>query len=85
MLPIIVRQFSACQEQIPFSVLKPHTAFVVSVAHGLVVSGLLILLLPAAFDAQTLWFAMPITELLVAVYAAARMRSDTHALPATEG
>lgn len=85
MLPIIVRQFSACQEQIPFSVLKPHTAFVVSVAHGLVVSGLLILLLPAAFDAQTLWFAMPITELLVAVCAAARMRSDTHALPATEG
>ena len=79
MLPIIVRQFSACQEQIPFSVLKPDTA------HGLVVSGLLILLLPAAFDAQTLWFAMPITELLVAVCAAARMRSDTRALPATEG
>lgn len=85
MLPIIVRQFSACQEQIPFSVLKQDTAFVVSVAHGLVVSGLLILLLPAAFDAQTLWFAMPITELLVAVCAAARMRSDTRALPATEG
>lgn len=67
MLPIIVRQFSACQEQIPFSVLKPDTAFVVSVARGLVVSGLLILLL------------------LVAVCAAARIRSNTHALPATEG
>lgn len=50
------------------SLLKPRTAFVVSVSRGLVISGALILLLPAAAGAGSLWFAMPITELLVSVY-----------------
>jgi len=93
MAPGIIRRYAASFLLLPFNIystyyfqviLKPGTAFVVSVARGLVISGLLILLLPAVFDAQTLWFAMPITELLVAVYAAARMRSYTRALPATE-
>lgn len=94
MAPGIIRRYAASFLLLPFNIystyyfqviLKPGTAFVVSVARGLVISGLLILLLPAVAGAQALWFAMPITELLVAVYAAARMRSDTHALPATEG
>ena len=93
MAPGIIRRYAASFLLLPFNIystyyfqviLKPGTAFVVSVARGLVISGLLILLLPAVFDAQMLWFAMPITELLVAVYAAARMRSYTHALPAME-
>lgn len=94
MAPGIIRRYAASFLLLPFNIystyyfqviLKPGTAFVVSVARGLVISGLLILLLPAVAGAQALWFAMPITELLVAVCAAARMRSDTHALPATEG
>lgn len=94
MAPGIIRRYAASFLLLPFNIystyyfqviLKPGTAFVVSVARGLVISGLLILLLPAVAGAQALWFAMPVTELLVAVYAAARMRSDTHALPATEG
>ena len=57
------------------------TAFVVSVAQGLVVSGALILLLPSLVGTDSLWFAMPITELLAAVYAALAIRSFTVALP----
>lgn len=92
MAPGIIRRYAASFLLLPFNIystyyfqviLKPGTAFVVSVARGLVISGLLILLLPAVAGAQALWFAMPVTELLVAVYAAARMRSDTRNLPAT--
>lgn len=91
MAPGIIRRYAASFLLLPFNIystyyfqviLKPGTAFVVSVARGLVISGLLILLLPAVAGAQALWFAMPVTELLVAVYAAARMRSDTRNLPA---
>ena len=50
------------------AILKPKASFIVSISRGLVVSDLLILLLPAAFGGNALWFAMPITELLVAIY-----------------
>ena len=60
--------------------MKPRAAFVVSVARGLVISGVLILLLPVLAGAEALWLAMPITEVLVMVYAAAVMRSYTAAL-----
>ena len=63
------------------SILKPRAAFVVSVARGLVISGALILLLPTLAGADSIWFAMPITELVVAVYAVAAMRRATAALP----
>ena len=48
---------------------------------GLVISGALILLLPVLLGADFLWFAMPITELLVALCAAASMKKYTNALP----
>ena len=50
-------------------------------ARGLVISGALILLLPVLLGADFLWFAMPITELLVMLYAAASMKKYTNALP----
>lgn len=62
------------------AIMKPRAAFVVSVARGLVISGVLILLLPVLAGAEALWLAMPITEVLVMVYAAAVMRSYTAAL-----
>ncbi len=62
------------------AIMKPGTAFVVSVARGLVVSGALILALPALAGAQALWLTMPITELLVMSYAAAAIRKYTRAL-----
>lgn len=54
------------------AILKPGAAFFVSVARGLVISGALILLLPAVLGPTAIWWAMPVTELLVACYAAAR-------------
>lgn len=50
------------------SVMKSTTSFLVSVARGAVISGALILLLPAIAPAESIWFAMPITEALVAVF-----------------
>ena len=67
------------------AILQPRAAFIVSVARGLVVSGILILLLPSAAGADSLWLAMPITELLVAVGAAAAVRKYTRALPRESG
>ena len=47
-----------------------------------VISGALILMLPLLAGADSLWFAMPITELVTAVYAAACIRRYTARLDA---
>lgn len=51
------------------ALIKPKAALIVSVARGFIISGFLIMLLPVAAGADSIWFAMPITELIVAVYA----------------
>ena len=90
MAPAIIRAYALSFLLLPFNIfstyyfqaiMKPAAAFVVSVARGLVVSGILILVLPVLAGESSLWFAMPITELLTAAYAAAAMRKDTLALP----
>ena len=48
--------------------MQPKAAFVVSISRGLIISGILILLLPIVTGANSIWFAMPLTELLVAIY-----------------
>lgn len=53
----------------------------VSVARGLVISGALILLLPEVLGPAAIWWAMPVTELLIACYAVLAMRRATRALP----
>ena len=55
--------------------------FTASVARGLVISGVLIMVLPTLVGAVSLWFAMPVTELLTALYTAAAIRRYTGALP----
>lgn len=90
MAPAIVRAYALSFLLLPFNIfstydfqaiLKPAAAFVVSVARGLVISCALILFLPVVLGADFLWFAMPITELLVMLYAAASMKKYTNALP----
>lgn len=90
MAPAIVRTYALSFLLLPFNIfstyyfqaiLKPKAAFVVSVALGLVISGILILTLPVLVRADAIWFAMPVTELLVMVYAALTMRTCTKALP----
>ena len=63
------------------ALMKPKAAFVVSLSRGLIVSGILILLLPAAAGADALWFAMPLTELLVAGYVVCMIIRYTKQLP----
>lgn len=62
------------------AIMKPKAAFVVSVSRGLVISGILILFLPAAVGADFVWLAMPVTELLVAIYVVCRIIQDTKKL-----
>ena len=91
MAPAIVRTYALSFVLLPFNIfstyyfqaiMQPKAAFVVSVARGLVVSGILILALPVLAGAEALWLAMPVTELAVMVYGAAAMRRFTRALPA---
>lgn len=63
------------------AVMRPSASFIVSVSRGAVVSGILILLLPTLAGADAIWFAMPITELITAVYVVVNMRRYTKQLP----
>lgn len=84
--PAIIRAYAISFLLLPFNIfstyyfqaiLKPRDSFVVSVARGVVISGLLILVLPVLFNGASLWFVMPITEFLVAIYVAIRMKHAT--------
>lgn len=50
------------------AIMKPAVSFIVSVARGAVISGILIMVLPAVTTAESIWFAMPITELIVVIF-----------------
>ena len=73
--PSILRAYGISFLLLPFnifstyyfqSLMKPRASFFVSVFRGVLVSGLLIWFLPLFMGAGALWFAMPVTELLVA-------------------
>lgn len=89
MAPGIIRTYALSFLLLPFNIfstyyfqaiMKPKAAFVVSVARGCVISGILILLLPVLTGADSIWLAMPITELVVLLYAVATMKRMTKAL-----
>lgn len=80
--PAIIRIYSLSFLLLPFNifstyyfqaVMRPAAAFIVSVARGVVISGMLIFLLPAAAGPNAVWYAMPVTECVVAVYVAVTM------------
>ena len=62
------------------ALIKPKAAFIVSVARGLLISGIFIFLLPVITGADSIWFAMPITEALVAIYVVYEMIKYTKQL-----
>lgn len=75
--PMIVRRYGISFLLLPLnifstyyfqSLMKPGISFTISVGRGAIISGILIYLLPALFPAEAIWFAMPITELITAVY-----------------
>ena len=91
MAPMIIRRYGLSFLLLPLNifstyyfqaVMKPAAAFVVSISRGLIISGILIFLLPAIAGADSIWFSMPITELLVAVYAIYMIAKYTKQLPA---
>lgn len=88
--PTIIRTYGLSFLLLPLNIfstyyfqalMKPRTAFIVSVARGLVISGILIMLLPL-IRAELLWFTMPVTEVIVAVFAVCAMIRYTRDLPA---
>lgn len=74
--PFILRSYGISFLLLPLNIfstyyfqalMKPVPSFAVSVARGLLISGSLILTLPVVARANALWYAMPITEAVVAV------------------
>lgn len=87
--PSIIRCYGLSFLLLPFNifstyyfqaVMKPTTSFIVSVGRGTIISGAMILLLPVIAGADSVWFAMPITELLIAGFVAASMAKYTRQL-----
>lgn len=90
--PGIIRSYGISFILLPFNIfstyyfqalMKPAASFVVSVSRGALISGILIYLLPAALNADAIWFSMPLTELIVAVYVTAMMIKYTGRLKKT--
>jgi len=92
MAPSIIRKYSLSFLLLPFDVfstyyfqaiLRPRYSMMVSVLRGLVISGILVLLLPAVAGSNSIWFTMPITEFCVFVYAACMIKRCTIELEST--
>ena len=75
--PGILRAYGSSFILLPFNifvtyyfqaVMKPQLSLVASVARSVVVSGGMILLLPLIAGAESLWYAMLLTEILVAAF-----------------
>lgn len=84
--PAIMRSYGISFLLLPFNIfstyyfqaiMKPTTSFVVSVARGAVISGILIVILPVIAPVNSIWFAMLITEAIVAVFVAVMMMRYT--------
>ncbi len=75
--PSILRTYAISFLLLPFNVystfyfqaiLKPYTSIFISVTRGIALSGALILLLPYISKGDSIWWAMPITEALIAIF-----------------
>lgn len=89
--PSIIRSYGISFLLLPFNIfstyyfqalMRPKTSFAVSVSRGAVISGILICILPAVVGADAIWCAMPVTELLVAIYVTIRMIQYTKVISA---
>lgn len=63
------------------ALMKPSASFIVSVSRGALISGIFIYLLPVFAGADAIWFSMPFTELIVAVYVVIMIIRYTKQLP----
>ncbi len=86
--PGILRMYGLSYLLLPFNIfatyyfqaiMKSNISVIASLARGLVISGATIMLFPIIFGADSIWFAMLVTELLVAafgVYYMVRSKSE---------
>lgn len=88
--PAIIRKYGISFLLLPLNIfstyyfqalMKPSASFIVSVSRGTIISGILIYLLPLLINAEAIWFAMPLTELIVAIFVITKMIKYTKALP----
>lgn len=89
--PTILRKYAISYLFAPFtlfatyyfqSILKARTSLGISLSRSLIVGGLMLYILPALFGADSLWFAMPVAEISVAIVTALLMRHFTAKLDA---
>ncbi len=89
MAPGIIRTYALSFLFLPFNIFstyyfqaisKPNKAFVVSIFRGLILSGILIYLLPVLFGGDALFFTMPVTELIILIYACINIKLCTSRL-----
>lgn len=87
--PGIIRAYGISYVLLPFNIfatyyfqaiVKANTSMVASVARGVVVSGGMILIMPLIAGADSIWFAMLVTEILVAAYSTWYMVKYTRTL-----
>lgn len=80
--PNILRAYGISYLLLPFNLfatyyfqamMKPNISMIASLARGAVISGVMIMLLPFVFGANSVWYAMLITEILVAVFSVVYM------------
>jgi Na+-driven multidrug efflux pump len=89
MAPGIFRAYGISYLLLPFNIfatyyfqamMQPNTSMIASLARGVVISGGLILLIPTVAGADCIWYAMLITEILVALYGTFHMIKCTKTL-----
>lgn len=87
--PLMMRLYSLSFLLLPLNIfstyyfqalLRPAISMAVSVGRGLLISGFIILLLPAVLVPGTLWLAMPLTELAVCLFVLCMMAKTNRQL-----
>ncbi len=81
--PAILRAYGISYLLLPFnifatyyfqSIMQPKISTAASVMRGIVISGILVLILPLVFGAESIWYSMLITEVIVAAFSVYYMR-----------
>ena len=75
MAPTIVRTYALSFLLLPFNIFSTYYF------QAIMKPKAAIMVLPALVNADAIWFAMPVTELLVMLYGASMIRKYTRALP----
>lgn len=87
--PGILRAYGISYLLLPFnlfatyyfqSLMKANISMIASLARGVVISGIFIVILPMIAGADSIWYAMLLTEMLVAMYGAWHMVRCTRSL-----